>query len=329
MTMPANGVFEGGGIKAFAILGALHEAEKRGYSWVNVAGTSAGAIIASFIAAGYNAEEIKELVLNLDFKCFKDRDWLGKIPFLGPPLRLWFKSGLYRGAFLENWIRRILAAKGIHTFRDLVLKDFENDCKCRYRLTVIATDVSQRKLLRLPYDIMDYNIHPDELDVAAAVRMSANLPFFYEPYTLSYIKNRELREHSYIIDGGVLSNFPVWIFDREDAPAWPTLGFKIIEPDNINPLPVSNPFDLFKATLTTMLEAHDRLFEMDPKSVVRTIPIPSLGVKTTDLDINIEQKENLFMSGVQAAENFFTGWSFDFFKAHFYNPDTINPGPES
>jgi len=328
LTIPANGIFEGGGVKAFAILGALHEAEKRGYAWVNVAGTSAGAIIASFIAAGYTADEIKEMVWDLDFKKFKDKDWLGQIPYLGLPLRLWFKNGLYRGVFLENWIRQVLADKGIHTFKDLVLKDFENDSKCRYKLVVIATDVSQRKLLRLPYDIKDYNIDPDDLDVASAVRMSANLPFFFEPYTLAYFDTKKLKRYSYIIDGGVLSNFPVWIFDREKAPPWPTLGFKIIEPDSINPIRITNPFDLFKATLTTMLEAHDRLFEIDPKSAVRTIPIPSLGIKTTDFDIISEQKEKLFMSGIQATNSFFTGWDFDTFKAHFYNPGEIIPVPK-
>lgn len=320
MTLHANGIFEGGGVKAFAMLGALHEAEKRGYAWVNVAGTSAGAIIASFIAAGYSAEEIKELVWGLDFKKFRDKDWLGAIPYLGPALRLWFKNGLYRAVFLEKWVRQVLAAKGIHTFKDLVLKEFENDSKCRYKLVVIATDVSRRKLLRLPYDIKDYNINPDDLDVASAVRMSANLPFFYEPYTLAYFENKKYRRYSYIIDGGVLSNFPVWIFDGEKTPAWPTFGFKIIEPDSINPMRIFNPFDLFKATLTTMLEAHDRLYELDPGSIVRTIPITSMGIKTTDFDIIDNQKESLFMSGVQAAENFFEGWSFETFKMRFYQP---------
>lgn len=312
--MRADGIFEGGGIKAFAMLGALYEAEKRGYSWVNVAGTSAGAIIASFAAAGYSSEEIKELVWSLDFNKFKDKDWIGQIPYLGPALRIWFKNGLYKGSFMEKWIREHLAAKGVYTFKDLVLKDFENDSKRRYKLVVIATDVSRRKLLRLPYDIEDYRISPDDLDVASAVRMSASLPFFYEPYTLSYFQDKKNKRYSYIIDGGVLSNFPVWIFDGENTPAWPAFGFKIVEPDSVNPMPIYNPFDMFKATLATMLEAHDRLFELDPDSIVRTIPIPSLGIKTTEFNIVGSQKESLFMSGVQAAGNFFDGWNFNTFK---------------
>ncbi|TEB10686.1 patatin-like phospholipase family protein [Pelotomaculum propionicicum] len=325
MTLLADGIFEGGGVKAFAMLGALNEAERRGYTWVNVAGTSAGAIIASFVAAGYTSEEIRELVWGLDFRQFKDKDWLGQIPYLGPALRLWFKNGLYKAGFLEKWVREKLDAKGVRTFKDLVLRDFENDPKYRYKLVVIATDVSRRKLLKLPYDMKDYNINPDDLDVAAAVRMSANLPFFYEPYTLTYYENKKYKRYSYIIDGGVLSNFPVWIFDGEKTPPWPTFGFKIIEPEANAPSRIYNPFDLFRATLTTMLEAHDRVFELDPKSSVRTIAIPSLGVRTTDFDILDMHKENLFLSGVQAARNFFEGWNFESYKMLYCKPISLRP----
>ncbi len=320
MTLLANGIFEGGGVKAFAMLGALSEAEERGYTWVNVAGTSAGAIIASFVAAGYTSEQIRELVWGLDFKQFKDKDWLGQLPYLGPALRLWFKNGLYKAGFLEKWVREKLAAKGVHTFKDLVLMDFENDPKCRYKLVVIATDVSRRKLLKLPYDMKDYNVSPDDLDVAAAVRMSANLPFFYEPYTLKYFENKNNKRYSYIIDGGVLSNFPVWIFDGGKIPSWPTFGFKIVEPEDYATSRICNPFDLFRATLTTMLEAHDRVFELDPMSSVRTIAIPSLGVRTTDFDVLDMHKDNLFLSGAQAAKNFFDSWNFESYKMLYCKP---------
>ena len=36
--------------------------EENGYGWGNLAGTSAGAIVASLLAAGYSAAEMKELV---------------------------------------------------------------------------------------------------------------------------------------------------------------------------------------------------------------------------------------------------------------------------
>lgn len=317
MSLRADAIFEGGGVKAFGMLGALYEAERRGYTWVNVAGTSAGAIIASLVAAGYSAAEIKEMVWDLDFSQFKDKDLLDRIPYVGLALSLWFENGLYEGRYLENWVRQKLAAKKIHTFKDLILKEFEQDPKCRYRLVVIATDVSRHKLLRLPYDIEDYNMSPDNLEVCKAVRMSATLPFFYEPYRLSYTDSNGYKKFSYVVDGGVLSNFPVWLFDGDEIPPWPTFGFKIVEPGESTPPRINNPFDLFKAILSTMMEAHDKLHELDPKSKVRTIAIPSLGVKTTDFETVHQYKDKLFQSGVQAAVKFFDGWDFESFKANF------------
>jgi len=53
----AFGIYEGGGAKGLAHAGALKAAEEK-FTFIGVAGTSAGAIIASLIAAGYKADEI-------------------------------------------------------------------------------------------------------------------------------------------------------------------------------------------------------------------------------------------------------------------------------
>ncbi len=42
----ADAVFEGGGVKGIGLVGAVAGAEEKGYQWMNVAGTSAGAIVA-------------------------------------------------------------------------------------------------------------------------------------------------------------------------------------------------------------------------------------------------------------------------------------------
>lgn len=319
MAFHAHAVFEGGGIKAFGILGALAEAERRGYTWGNVAGTSAGAIIASLVAAGYTAAEIKAMINDLDFSMLKDKDWLNRIPYIGPALSLWFEKGLYKGNYLENWIRQKLAARGVYTFKDLVLQEHQDDPKLRYKLVIIATDVTRRKLLKLPHDITDYQTNPDDLEVCKAVRMSASLPFYYKPCKLLYTCHDKKREISYIVDGGVLSNFPVWIFDSDgENPLCPTFGFKIVETEECMFPRMNNPFDLLKAIVSTMLEAHDRIHELDPKSKVRTISIPSLGVKTTDFEMKLALKEKLYQSGIQAAVSFFENWNFEKVKMLYF-----------
>jgi predicted acylesterase/phospholipase RssA len=56
--MEAYGIFEGGGAKGLAHVGALKAAENRRINFHGVAGTSAGAIVASLIAAGYSSDEL-------------------------------------------------------------------------------------------------------------------------------------------------------------------------------------------------------------------------------------------------------------------------------
>ena len=59
--MLIDGIFSGGGIKGFALVGAFQVLEEKGYEFKRVAGTSAGAILASFIAAGYTRKEIRSI----------------------------------------------------------------------------------------------------------------------------------------------------------------------------------------------------------------------------------------------------------------------------
>ena len=65
----AAGVFRGGGVKGLGLAGALlgfaEHPEKPVKRWVNVAGASAGAIIACYLAAGHDAEDIAALMLSL------------------------------------------------------------------------------------------------------------------------------------------------------------------------------------------------------------------------------------------------------------------------
>jgi NTE family protein len=64
--MDADAVFQGGGVKGIALAGALlgfaHHRDLSVKSWVNVAGTSAGSIIAAYLATGHGPEELEEVI---------------------------------------------------------------------------------------------------------------------------------------------------------------------------------------------------------------------------------------------------------------------------
>ncbi|MFD1422228.1 patatin-like phospholipase family protein [Laceyella tengchongensis] len=295
--MWADAVFEGGGVKGIGLVGALSVAESKGYKWKKVAGTSAGSIIAALLAAGYTGKELYEILMEQEFLQFLAPSWYDYIPVVGPALRLWLKKGLYPTTELEKWISDLLKAKGIQTFKDLPEG---------VELHVIASDISRSQLLVLPQDLKQYGYDPESFPVAKAVCMSCSIPFFFEPVKLMHYPTRKT---SYVVDGGVLSNFPVWLFDQ-DNPRWPTFGFSLCAEGEEQIHQIDGPLSMFRSLLYTMLDARDNRYVQQHEEI-RTIQVPISGVKMTDFSLSKEKKEELFMSGVKAAEFFFNKWSFD------------------
>jgi NTE family protein len=318
-------VCEGGGVKGIGLAGAFSLLEERGYKPQNLAGTSAGAITAALIAAGYSASELKDIIFGLDFRRFEDKSWEDRIPGVGKGLSVLVEEGVFTGDAFLNWMRELLADKGVHTFGDL--KTEWTDAKYSSRLQVIASDTSARQLLVLPRDAQLLGYAPDELEVAYAVRMSMSIPIFFKPVR---VENTQTNHEHVIVDGGMLSNFPVWVFDCEDqeTPDWPTFGLLLVEPDPKVPIGERIPapehaphgarglVDLLSSMLHTMMEAHDRLY-VEKAEYARTIPIPTLGVGTTEFDLSKDRAEALYESGRTAAEKFLQTWNFQAYIEEF------------
>ena len=80
-------VFEGGGLKGIALAGAYSVLKERGYRPQNMAGASAGAIVATLVAAGYTATELRDTIMKFDFNGLKDRPWEDLLPLLPRTVR--------------------------------------------------------------------------------------------------------------------------------------------------------------------------------------------------------------------------------------------------
>jgi NTE family protein len=317
-------VFEGGGVKGIGLAGAFAALEQQGYTPHAVAGTSAGAIVAALVAAGYRSAELDRILLHLPFRSFEDPTWEQKLPLVGSVLSVLLERGLYKGEHFEQWMRAQLEAKGVTTFGQLADERAENP-KHRYLLKMIASDVTHRRMLVLPDDAEHLGVDPDELGIAYAVRMSMSIPIFYEPVIH---ENRRSGGRHLIVDGGMLSNFPVWLFDSEGRPPrWPTFGLLLVEPDpkvaighrlernDLDDEPGSL-IDYVKSLAATMMEAHDRMY-LEQATFARTIPIPTLGVGTTEFEIGEERIRALYDSGFKAATQFLARWNFEDYVAAF------------
>jgi NTE family protein len=310
-------VFEGGGVKGIGLAGAFAELERRGFQPKSVAGTSAGAITAALVGAGYSSAELDEVLLKLPFADFKDESWLDKVPGVGRAANVLLELGIYEGRVFQDWIAGLLQTKGITQFGALV-DDQAEDPANRYRLRVIASDVTHRRMLVLPNDADHLGLDPDEMDIAYAVRMSMSIPVFFEPVVH---KNPKTGERHLIVDGGMLSNFPVWLFDRHGRdPRWPTFGMMLVEPEPTKPIghriateddgvERGSLVDFVKSLALTMMAAHDRLY-IEQATYARTIPIPTLGVGTTEFEIKPDRISALYDSGHKAAADFLDRWNF-------------------
>ena len=300
MVLFVDGVFEGGGVKGIGFIGAVSCLEDKGYKFYRLAGTSAGAVVAALLSAGYTGAELKKMLDEFDFlKMGKKKDAIQCIPYAGKIIGFIFEKGVFSTGMIEEWIYKTLEAKGLTCFEDVSINGKSN-------LKIIASDITKKKILVLPDDLNLYGINPYKFSIAKAVAMSISIPYFFKPYILRY--NDGI---SYIVDGGLLSNYPIWIFDTAGKPKWPTFGFKII--DDKESLTKKGRKDIISYSLdiiSTMLEEDEERY-LPNKDYVRTINISSCGIKTTEFDLSVEKKNKLFNEGYNSADKFLKNWNFE------------------
>lgn len=292
--MKCDIVFEGGGVKGVAFIGAIQETEQRGYQFCQIAGTSAGSVIASLLAVGYTGKELEELILELNFRTLIKANWIARIPLIGQGIAFCLKKGVYSGSILEEWLQEKLNLRGLINFGDLP----------KGKLKIIVSDISKGELVVLPDDLHKYGMKWESFPISKAVQMSCMIPYYFQPVLLKYD-----HQYSYILDGGLLSNYPIWLFDSNSTPRWPTFGFRTRASDAPTRMDITGPISISKAILSTLLEAHDRRF-IAKHDAARTIFIPADNVKSTDFTITLDQKKELIELGSNAARRFFENWSF-------------------
>lgn len=320
-------VLEGGGVKGIALVGAISVLEENGYSFNRVAGTSAGAIVGALVAAGVPLEEMTEVMRATDYRRFQDETWIDKMGPWGKGLSILFQQGIYEGDYLRNYLTDLLP-DGTESFAGLRIPEDpgnpmpDNE---RFRLVVMASDISRHELVRLPWDCdAFYGADPEKMSVVDAVRASMSIPVFYEPHKIEHTIEKDghtRRITSTLVDGGMLSNFPVDIFDRKDRqePRWPTFGIKLSGSPDDRPPPtqIKGPLSYSFAILSTFLGWHDRAHINDPDVCARTIFVDTFGISPVAFDLSADQRDALYESGRDAAQRFLKTWDFEEHKQKF------------
>lgn len=334
----ADLALEGGGVKGIGLAGAVLALDEAGYAFPRVAGTSAGAIAASLIAAigkaGKPMSSLHGYLNTLDFTKFMPE---GKIHhfldhFGGPVARLadaeilTRKVGLYPGTYLAEWLQPILTGLGVNTFGDLRIDPAADPRMSlpperRYRLVVHTSDVTREQLVRLPWDYNYYGLARDQQQVVGAVRASMSIPFFFEPVTTqaqetdvdvpmpdgsTACQHYDAGAVTWV-DGGMLENFPIGAFDRIDGgpPRWPTIGVKlsVLQTQFAATQACDTALSVGIRALHTMTGEWNR-YSIDQATAARTIFVDRAGLTATQFDLTPAQQDQLFINGVTAATRF-------------------------
>ena len=318
----ADLALEGGGVKGIGLVGAITTLASQGYTFPRVAGTSAGAIVGALVAAcvatGKDVELLVDIMKKIDYTRFRDKTALDHLGVVGQGAELLLGRGIYRGDYLLTWLGEQLSALGVETFGDLRISNTDDPDSAlppneRYRLVVLASDVTRGELAHLPWDLKSqYNIDPDPVRIVDAVRASMSIPFFFQPYTLPGTKVT-------FVDGGMLQNFPIEAFDRPDGRSrWPTFGVKLsTRPDpQARMQPTKTTLELALSCLRTLIDEHDDYHLDDDRTTQRTIFVDTTGVSATNFGIDLATQDRLFANGQEAAKKFVANWP----PAHF-TPD--------
>lgn len=319
----ADLVLEGGGVKGIGLVGAVEALAEVGYSFPRVAGTSAGAVVAALVAglqrAGEPLSRLGELIGGLDYRRFRDRSLLGQVPLLGGLLALLTEDALYQGKYLEDFLDSTLRDLGVRTFGDLRREDPGASPEQHWSLVVTASDLSRKQLVRIPWDLPAYGMDPDEMSVATAVRASAAIPLFFRPVQVG---------GATWVDGGLLSDFPVGLFDRADSlePRWPTFGVRLTTRPGTPPVdhPVRGPLAVAIAALDVLVTDQDAAYINESCTVQRTVFVPTDGVSAVDFGISPARSQALRSAGRAAGEVFLSSWDESAYLRHC-RPASLSP----
>jgi NTE family protein len=360
-------VFEGGGAKGIVFAGALQVFEAQGHTYGRLLGTSAGAITAALLAAGYTAEEMlaalaekkdghsvfadfmgtpapfekaaiqasatRKFLRQFNLPLVPDRleeklddylaEWIATLPGLRHVFSFIERGGWFAADNFLSWLQRRLDTgtfKGKpRCFSGLTLVQYYD--ATQVDLSLVASDTLAAQML-----VLNHRTAPD-LPLVWAVRMSMSIPLVWQEVIWQVewgqYHGQEMTRHT-IVDGGLLSNFPLELFVSEDRMVTSVMGPKTS--DHILGLLIDETLTVSGAEragkedatlnigelqtvkrlsnlLNTMMRAHDKMvIDVFADLVVH---LPAQGYTTTEFDMSDERREWLVNAGQDAMTGYF------------------------
>jgi predicted acylesterase/phospholipase RssA len=221
---------------------------------------------------------------------------------------VWEAKGMHSSEPLRTWLDKVLDYKRFEH-----LEGIQNGIP---DLRIVATSVSTQE-----YQVYDSARHGG-MELAEAVHASVSIPIFFQPFVTG-------GGSRFLVDGGVLSNFPSFLFAQSPDP---TIGLRLedlppltrieeIERAPGKPLPIRSTLDYLLLLLKTMVEAHDAFRELPPDFHLYRVPVPD-DISFDKFDLTKVDVDRLYDKATQVKVN----WEDD--SRSSGKPRTFDPNPQ-
>lgn len=307
-----NLIFEGAGIRGIAYVGVLKVLEEKHIidSIQKVGGTSAGAIISTAVALGYTSEELEKLIFSTRFQKFND----GGVPLFGGIHRVRKKYGWYKGNEFCQYLEEMIAFKTGN--KDITFSELPNN---RFKdLYITGINLSKQQLVVFSKD------HFPNMKIKDAVRISMSIPLYFQAIFIDSLGNIHEKQDSLtdvVVDGGIISNFPIQLFDKTELskdipkriPNYETLGIRIDSEEQIDydrkrkglaPAHIYDFQSYMWAFYNFVLENLNR-HDLTGDDWKRTISVSSGNISPRVKALSEKEKQQLIANGKSATESYF------------------------
>lgn len=267
----------GGGFYGYAEVGVLREIEEHleHFDIQNIRGTSVGSIVAGLYAVGYTADELTQILFDLDF------DALIKDSYL-PYLQVWGKFGMYGATKLEQEIEKLISQKT--NIKNCGFNQIDKN------LTIIATNMNYQKPV-----LFNKDTHPT-FPISKAIRMSIGYPGIFTPV---------LHEGDLYGDGGESINYPIITFENLDE----TIGvtFASHNENRDGTLKARTKIETIYEYLAALGNTMSRIAytsQIKEEHLARSIVVSiDQDISSMQFKLSLEQKKYIYDCGIKAAKD--------------------------
>lgn len=286
-------VFQGGGTRGIVYPGIIKYLEElKIMSEIKyLAGTSAGAIIASLVAFGYSSIEIENIIKTINWKEILNNDFKSSFTNL---YQLTNKYGLYNSENIQNYLDKL----------------FEEKCKIKdctfiqlYNMTGIHLKIGVCCVSDENFTFFDYQCTPN-MPISLGVRASSSIPLIFT--TTSW--NDQL-----YIDGGILGNLPIGSFPTKKCVAFELVSdYEKKKNLNVSKNP-TNLFDYISVLVNMILNAAqaENGFINKYSENITIIKVNTHNIGLMDIKLS-EKKINIMIAeGYKSISNYFNKFSIN------------------